>query len=163
MRQAISNILDVRRKFKRVLISTLSCTNPNITDKRDFFDFIKMTSRKCSVTMLLGADPLKLEPEIVEGLKSLILDFSINIFYHPNIHAKHILVDEEDEKLIYLATSNFSYKAFNQNYEIGVLLFLNDPSMNIVFSKYENRFISVIKQLRPYTVYVDNNGDLAWM
>jgi hypothetical protein len=165
MKELIATSLDYKRKIRSIKISTLSCTNPIIKEDRKFLDLLLAKGSKSEIVIYLGVDPVEIEkdcPEAAEKLKDLINIHGAKIFYNRKIHAKLLLVDGKDEKIIYLSTSNFTEMGFNNNFELGVAFFLKEESEYIVYNIYEKRFIEILKKWTLPIVYVDEENNLAW-
>lgn len=100
LKYAISNALNIKRNPVRVRISTMNCHNPKIRNNRTFFDLVRLMNSKCVVTVLIGEDPKAIErkyPEVADEMKKLIEDSGVTFFYHKNVHAKQILVNDLKE------------------------------------------------------------------
>jgi len=149
--------------MKSIKISTLSCRDPIIKNGKTFLDMIKMASGFCNVTIFIGEDPINIEndyPEVAVKLKELITDYNVFIYYHGSIHAKHILVDDVDEKVIYVSTSNFSYRGLEGNYEVGILLIINDDVNYEIYDRMVQRYNKIFRQFQPKLVVVDQQTNM---
>lgn len=168
MKSMISTSLDVRRRFNSIKISTASCRDPVIKDKKTFLDCIKAVSSECEVILLIGENPTIIDskyPDVATKLKELLIHYNVLLFYHPSVHAKQLLVDEKEQKIIYISTSNFSRKGLYGNYEVGVVIFINDydEDEDYLFKPYHEKFIKVFSQYSPYPVFVNQYGQLDWV
>ena len=148
LKNAINNALNIQRDPSLVRISTMNCHNPNIRDRKTFFDLVRRMNAKCTLTVLIGENPKDIEknyPHVADDLKRLIADYGVTFFYHKNVHAKQILVDDRTERVSFVTTANFTSQGLERNYEVGLLNFEERDQETEVYENLNERFTRFLK------------------
>jgi len=166
LKSAISTSFDLRRRIQTIYISSMNLHDPEITKRCSFLDMIKLLSSKCTINILIGECPHKIEDkyeDVATKIKELIEDFDVNFFYHKNIHAKQILVNDRDEKIIFIGSCNFTTNALTNLYEVGLIVYVRDEDENEAYDNLLTRITNKIQTGCDRVVVDPVSNQLDWM